>query len=334
MKKIVNFSKPYNDIFSLKKDLYQNNDGYLKKILNLNKLYAKQKKRKFCKNCNFKLNKKDFTSRLVSYTLCLKCGHLNGLNEDSKKFVDFVYNKNEGKNYYPNYNTNYKKRIKSIYKPKIEFLKKIIKKKINIIEIGSGGGHLLKACETMGIPATGFETNRSLIDLGNKYLSKNKLKYTDMNEITSKILHSKANTLVMMSVLEHLQKPNEILKAFRKSKLEYLFISVPLFSMAVIFENIFQKIYPRVLGGAHTHLYTEKSLNYLAKKNNLNIIGEWWFGADIPDLFRMLINSSNKFDKKYVDIIYQNFGDMCNSMQTIIDKKKFCAQVHMVMQKK
>ena len=47
----------------------------------------------------------------------------------------------------------------------------------------------------------------------------------------------------------------------------------------------------------------------------------------------MLINSSNKFDKKYVDIIYQNFGDMCNSMQTIIDEKKFCAQVHMVMKK-
>ena len=212
--------------------------------------------------------------------------------------------------------------------------RKVFTSKIEIIEIGSGAGQLLKTCELMNIKAKGYETNKSLIKLGNKYLNKNKLNYVEMDSISFEVENSKANTLVMISVLEHLQKPEEIIKSFNKSKLKYLYICVPLFSMAVIFENIFQKIYPRVLGGAHTHLYTEKSLNYLAKKYNLKIIGEWWFGADIPDLFRMLINSSNKFDKSYINIINNNFNAMCDTLQNVIDKKKICSQVHMILKKK
>ena len=51
----------------------------------------------------------------------------------------------------------------------------------------------------------------------------------------------------------------------------YLFISVPTFSFSVFLENANQDIFPRQLSGGHTHLYTEESLNYLAKKNKLKI---------------------------------------------------------------
>ncbi len=333
MKKTVKYSKSYSNLLSLKKDLYQKNKLYLNEIYKVNNIYTKQPARKKCKNCNKSITKKLFISHKVDYSLCNNCGHLNGVYLENKKFLSKIYNDNDGKNYYPNYSSDFAKRINVIYKPKLKFLKKIIKEKITITEVGSGAGQLLKACEDLNIKAEGYETNKKLIELGLKNLKSNKLLYSDLDSIYENIIKSKSNTLVLISVLEHLEDPLKMIKAFKKSKLKYLYICVPLFSFSVLLENVFQKIYPRVLGGAHTHLYSEKSLNHLAKSNKLKIIGEWWFGADIPDLFRMLINSSNYNDQEYEKILHKVFASTCDDLQKVIDKKKFCAQVHMVLKK-
>jgi len=333
MKPIIKYSKSYKNLFNLKKDMYEDNQNYLKKLLKVNNLYKKQPKRKTCKNCLKKIGKKIFFSHGIDYSLCKNCGHLNGLYQDSKIFIKKLYSENKGKNYYPNYTADYIKRIKIIYKPKINFLKQVVKKKISILDIGSGAGQLVKACELMNIKATGYETNQSLVKHGNKFLNKNKLNYLDLDKSYDQVLISNANTLTLISVLEHLENPQKIIDYYKKSNIEYLYICVPLFSLAVLLENVFQNIYPRVLGGAHTHLYTEKSLRYLAKKNNLKIIGEWWFGADIPDLFRMIINSSSYYKKDYEKIIKKKFIEICDDLQNTIDKNKFCAQVHLILKK-
>ena len=70
------------------------------------------------------------------------------------------------------------------------------------------------------------------------------------------------NILTMIAVLEHLNNPNIFIQNFKKSKLEYLYISVPLLSLSVLLENSFKKVFPRHLSGGHTHLYTMQSLNY------------------------------------------------------------------------
>ena len=51
MKKIVKFSKSYDDIINLKTDFYSNNKLNLSIALKLNKIYLKGPKRKICKNC-------------------------------------------------------------------------------------------------------------------------------------------------------------------------------------------------------------------------------------------------------------------------------------------
>ena len=37
----------------------------------------------------------------------------------------------------------------------------------------------------------------------------------------------------------------------------------------------------------------------MIKKYNFKILGEWWFGTDISDLYRSLILNSNFYNKKY-----------------------------------
>lgn len=335
MKKIIKFSKSYQNILNLKKDFVYNNINNLKKALRINNVYKKQPYRKFCKNCGSKKIKLFIKNFNVSYKLCSLCGHLNGAHEDNIYFAEKLYNSNSGKNYYKNYLNDYDTRVKNIYIPKVDFLKKVIKK-INLVDIGCGAGHFVKALEEKGISAVGYDTSLELCSLGNKKLKTNKIYHIDFNKIY-KIIDSlsNVNTLSMIQVLEHLVEPHRLLNSFRKSKIRYLYISVPLFSLSTFIENSFHNVFPRQLSGGHTHLYTEKSLNYLAKKHNLQIIGEYWFGTDFPDLMRSLINSGNILNKKiYFKEFYEKFSKYIDDLQSVLDKNKICSEVHMVFKNK
>ena len=86
---------------------------------------------------------------------------------------------------------------------------------------------------------------------------------------------------------------------------------------------------------ADIHIYTLKNqLNIFQKKNNLKIIGEWWFGQDIPDLYRSLLMSKNVMDKKvYQKELNENLYKVINELQNVLDRNKICSQVHVVFKK-
>lgn len=336
-KKIVKYSKNYNSIFSIKKSLYNDNKKFLQSTLKVNKFLKKQGLRKFCKNCRSKLSKKIFTQFGIGYTSCNKCKHLNAIYHDNPKFTHWLYSANKGKNYDEDKDYYYfNQRVKNIHIPKVDFLKKVIKSKIKVLDIGAGSGQFLKALELRKIHGIGYEPSQSFVKFGNKTLKKNKLINLDMEETFNVILNDKeSNVLSMICVLAHLEEPNTLIEIFKKSSLKYLFFSVPLFSLSVFIENSFKNVHPRHLAGSHTNLYTKESLYYLAKKYNLEIAGEWWFGADFPDLYRSLINSGNTNNlKKYKMHLDKNFFSVINELQNVLDKNKICSEVHMVFKKK
>ncbi len=334
--KFIKFSKSYEGLMEIKKSFFEENKFNLKNSLKINSKYSKQPKRTQCKNCGGKLGKKIFSQFNIDYTVCKFCGHLNGVYQDTENFVNWLYSRNEGKNYKKNYLKDFEKRVNTIYNPKVKFLQSVIKKKKIVLDIGSGAGHFLKALENQKIEAMGYEPNKDLVRLGNTKLTENKILNSSLNT-TYKIVRESTNfnVLSMIGVLEHLRAPNEMITQFSKSKIDYLYISVPLFSLSTHFENSFSKVFPRQLGGGHTHLYTKTSLEHLAKSNNLIVVGEWWFGTDFPDLFRSLINTSKNYDKRiYTDLLKKNFFSVINELQTILDKNKICSEVHMIFKKK
>ena len=334
MKKKIFFSKKISDISQIKESFFTQNNRYLNQIIKINKLYKKEKKRKNCKNCNIALKKKSFTSFSIDYYICARCNHLNGGYEESSFFLHKIYSVNEGKQYAQNYLQDYKERIKKIYQPKANFYNKILGNN-SFVELGAGNGSFLKACEKIQISGIGYETNKTLVDFGQKNLKKNKLCFSEINDIKKNLINSNAKSLVLIGVIEHLKNPNDIFKIFKKSKFQYLFFSLPLFSFSAILENIFAEIYPRQLGGAHTHLYTKDSINYFIKKNRFTILAEWWFGQDFLDLKRSLLNSiikknNNKKVAKYLDVF---FGDYIDDFQKILDKNFVSSEVHMIIKK-
>ena len=120
MKIIKKFSKPSKDINAIKANFYYENKKMLNRILNINKFYSKQPKRVNCKNCLTKLiGNEDFISFNVKYYICRKCAHLNGGYQETDKFLNHIYKNNLGFDYSRNYSTEFNKRVKSIYSPKI-----------------------------------------------------------------------------------------------------------------------------------------------------------------------------------------------------------------------
>ena len=317
--------------------MYNDNRKLLKSILKVNNYLKKQGLRKFCKNCQGKLDQKIFTQFNVGYTLCKKCNHLNAIYSDNKKFTKWLYSANKGKNYDEDKDYYlFNQRVKNIHLPKVDFLRQVVKSKKRVLDIGAGSGQFLKALEIRKIEGVGYEPSKSFVKYGNKNLKKNKLVNLNMEQTFDTILNDKSsNVLSMICVLAHLEEPNELIEVYKKSNIKYLFFSVPIFSLSAFIENAFSQVSPRHLGAAHTNLYTKESLYYLAKKFNLKVAGEWWYGADFPDLYRSLINTckANNF-KKYKTLLDKNFFSVINELQNVLDKNKTCSEVHMVFEKK
>lgn len=330
-KHIEKFSKGSSPLLEIKEDFFLENKKLLNEAINVNKYYISQKKRKNCKNCGQKINQQDFVSFGVPYSICEKCGHVNGMHEDSEEFVRHLYSEDQGDNYKEAYLKNYEKRVNSIYLPKVDFLSEVIGENYSVRDVGCGGGHFVRACEVRGIKAQGIDTSQSLIELGKGKLHSNTLELGNTKSFENYIENS-TSAVSMIGVLEHLRTPNKAIEAFIRSKAKYLYISVPLFGLSVFIEHVFPDVFPRHLRGPHTHLYTRKSLNYLEKFYDLKIIGEWWFGLDIMDLYRSVC-AQTRGSERFVKSIKSILGDNIDELQHILDKKKVCSEVHLVFRK-
>ena len=81
-------------------------------------------------------------------------------------------------------------------------------------------------------------------------------------------------------------------------------------------------------------MFTKESVFFSEKKYNLKIAGEWWFGTDIPDLYRSLLQSKNKSNEKiYNKNLNKYLFEIVDELQNVIDKKKMSSQVHMILKK-
>ena len=78
--------------------------------------------------------------------------------------------------------------------------------------------------------------------IGKNYLKKNKLFNKNLTELEKTVLNNtEANCISAIGVLEHLENPNQFLKTFKKSKIKYLYLSLPCFLLSLI-ETLFKCI--------------------------------------------------------------------------------------------
>jgi hypothetical protein len=338
------YGKSSGDLIKLKQSFFDQNKNKLEDAKKYASIYAQEIARKYCKICKATLPKPSFYKLGVGYVFCDVCCHLNGINEDTDHFCSKIYANDNGKDYARNYyehdKDGYYKRVESIYTPKAEFLiNSLIEngfnpQKIDLIDIGAGSGYFLAALLQMGLTnIQGYEIGEFQVTYGNTMLQKKLISVNLPGSLNTIIAKCDANIISLIGVMEHLQNPIEVLREIKSnSNIKYVFFCVPMFSFSVFIEKIFEDtVMPRHLTGGHTHLFTEKSLEYIEKEFGFTRVSEWWFGSDLMDLYRsFFVRLTDNNSVEMVDAWSRYFLDEIDTLQINLDKQHKSSQVHIL----
>ncbi len=343
---ITKFSKRAKDIIELKKSYFDDDIDLWKKNIRLSQIYREQPKRKKCKNCDCLINEAPFfTKQDIDYFLCKNCMHLNGGYQDTIEYARQIYldeNNNYAKTYASLEQDSWKERVKAIYQPKADFLFYCLKehgvryKNLYYLDVGAGSGYFVQAVANVcGYDhVIGYEPSHTQVRLANKMMGKEIVKIMDMSDLSTILQRCNSEVVSFIGVLEHLIEPRNALKIIADNKkIKYMFVSLPLFSFSVFFELVNQDRFNRQLSEGHTHLYSKESIDYFCKELGFNILGEWYFGTDIVDLFRFNYIKMKQLNVSDSAIVYfrQQIIPIIDQLQSTMDKTKFCSEVHLLI---
>lgn len=80
--------------------------------------------------------------------------------------------------------------------------------------------------------------------------------------------------------------------------------------------------------------FTNESLAWLMSQFQWKLRGAWYFGTDIADLVRMLMVESETGGNTVLNNFFKNkVADILDALQMVIDRQKFCSEVHMLVEK-
>ncbi len=338
------YGKSFGDLNSLKQNFFNNNDGMLKMADGMADILNAQPLREKCKICGADLAKATVHSHNIDYIICDKCGHLNSSCEDTDDFASKVYVEDDySKNYSMKDKEAYDRRMNMIYVPKAQFLIDSLKKdgvdKIKDLDIGAGCGYFVAAMHELGAESSGIEVSDTEVKHGNAMIGDGNGEYLKRVGLTDSIDYLKntdANVVSAIGVLEHLVHLKENLDAIRDNKnIDYLYASVPMFSFSCCFEAAFQECYNRHMGGTHTHLFTNESVEELASGIGFEIAYEWRFGSDINDLYRFISVSMRKNgNEEFADLFAQKFTPLMDKLQLVLDESEFSSELHFILRRK
>lgn len=344
--KFIQYSKSSSEYRHLKKRLFEDNKSLLDDEIRAAQQYKQGIHRINCKICSMPLAEGiDFSNHSIPYKICSNCDHLNGAFDESDELLKYLYNnqENTSQDYSLNYATDdFAERANEIYAPKIDFLSNFIgDAKKSILDIGCGAGHFVFEALKKGYDASGIDLGSKSVEFGNSQITnvygRSALTCVSEDDTLDAVLNYNGSIISAMGVIEHMKNPIDLLKAFNMSSCQYLYFSVPMFSLSVYFENIFRNVAPRLLSiaGGHTHLFSMKSYDFFTKIAEGDVIAEWRFGTDMMDLFRSLdlelsANEGSSAVRAYLE---NNFIELIDDLQSTLDNGSFFSEIHTLIKK-
>jgi hypothetical protein len=282
---MIRFGKSADALFAHKASFFSNNERLVAESRPIAALYAAQPRRERCKCCDHPLGEAAFSKQGISYALCARCGHLNGLHEDSPEFCAAIYADKGGSQYAKAYSAAdrdaYWARVRDIYVPKAEFLRDALAAEgksadLTVADFGAGSGYFVEALRATRFNAEGYEVSAAQAALADAYLGAGAVRRHALDDMLALAAETRALIVSMIGVLEHVTAPRALLAALRGNRnVRYLYLSVPLFSPCVFFELAFPEVFQRHLSGGHTHLFTERSIDWMCGEFGMKRVAEW-----------------------------------------------------------
>lgn len=333
------YSKSSGFYVQARQEFFAENDALRAKAHATNAIYARQPTRESCKICSATLPEKDgFASHGVSYVKCGTCTHLNGRHQDGAAFWEEVYLGNPGEYGALYLATAFEDRVQDIYLPKVDFLLDSLPDGTapTLLDIGCGAGFFVDAALERGIDAQGIDVNAAMIRSGNDAIEHRRgirplELVSNSSTFAEQMRTSRAAVLSAIGVIEHLSDLDEFWSAFRASSFDYVYFSVPMFSLSAVVEHAFSDVAPRHLQADHTHLFTEQSLPKMYELLGVEPVAEWRFGTDVMDLFRSLINTVQLSGADaLLDDLVNKFAPSIDDLQAVLDRAHTCSEIHVL----
>jgi hypothetical protein len=336
------YGKSIFDILSVKENFFTENEILLAENKRIADIYKHQPLRTNCKLCGNAMHSDIFLrSHEINYFLCDKCGHLNGAYQDTIEFTEKIYSDQRyAKNYSALSLENYLARLDSIYMPKADFLINCLRssnidyKKWKFLDVGAGSGYMVGALRRKGLAAEGIEVSTQQVALGNRMLGGNFLSAIAQDKTDKIVASTSAEICMFIGVLEHLYDLTAMLKNIKNNTaIQYIYFSVPMFSLSCILESVFPEVFNRQLGGGHTHLFTRDSLEWLYTAYDFSPQAEWNFGTDIMDLYRsitVMLEKQNLPNRNLTRVVSNIFQENTDGIQYILDRSGFCSETHIL----
>ena len=347
---MMKFGKTYSDIARFKKSFISDNAKLVEENNRISDIYRKQPHREECKVCSsrnydsgeyFSLNK-------IKYYVCPDCGHINGEFLETETFTNSVYVDGDFGNFYKEKKAeSYKERMHAIYTPKAEFMKSTLENvcgeecsKLAYLDVGAGSGYYVAALLELGLDARGIEISPQQVSYGNAMHKRllnarggDRCFCLGESEVLDRVRKAQEAVISFFGVWEHVINLHEILDAiYENNNIRYVYFSVPVFCFSLFLAALNEDVFCRSLGGSHTHIFTEKSLQYIYSKYRWEIVDQWNFGADIPDLYRImkvkLEGQNNNFLSRMVD---EKFFPLIDKIQLCVDEAGMCSEIHVIV---
>lgn len=253
----------------------------IKKLKNLNK------KKKKCIVCQSKRIKFFTYKYLHNLDRCENCSHIFTNPYPSVEQINYYYNSSM-KEFENNFFKEKFTHRTNIFIPRAKLIKKIIKNKGSLLDIGAGVGIFINAFKKIG---TGIEL--SACDVNYEAISYLNSRFPNVNTIHSNFLdlneNKKYDCITLWDTFEHLVNPKKFIKKITKllKKNGYLFLSTP--NTLSLEWSVAKEDHIQILPPGHVNLYNI---------SNIGLI----FGKDfkVKDIFTLNGSLDVSYIKKFV----------------------------------
>jgi hypothetical protein len=337
------YGKSAEGILNVRQNFFDENDSSLRLVKSQADMYIAQPRRSRCKLCDGCLpDAPDFVKLKIPYASCPRCGHLNGLHEDTDAFCRAVYLDESYATYYSSADTErYRYRTQAIYRPKVDFLGEALAAdghtltQLGYADFGSGSGYMVAALLDAGAThVTGIEVSPHQTAYAKQMVGETHFRLIDIAETITTVRNLDVDVVSIIGVLEHLQDQRAVLQALRDNpRINYIFLCVPLYGLCVFLEMVFPNVHPRHLITDHTHLFTEQSLRWMEQAYGFTRRAEWWFGSDMLDLYRQVLVSLSQTAETsgITDEWTRRMRPLIDPMQLAIDRQHLASEVHLLL---
>ena len=310
------FGKEISSNF-VKEKLNWNSKYYIK----LGKKYAKisSLKQKKCYICSSEKSHKVSTFFGLNYVMCDKCNHVYMNRRLSDKDLTKYYT--EDPNYFNNPYTrkNIIKLRDTIFKPKIEFIKKLTNGK-KWLDVGAGDGAAVFAAKSSKFDVTGIEISETARMFAKKHRNLNLFNGT-LNDFLEQNT-AKWDVVSFFGVMEHVPNPVQVLRQSNKllKKKGLVAIEVPNYeSFSTYFQKLTKSPDRHLSIPAHIMLFTKKSAEHILRKNGFEPIAIWYYGMDAIELLKYM----KRLDKEFFNSeLLQALSTKINEIQNIFDSSE------------